>query len=131
MTDRPKPPVHRLRALRPPSDDRRLGQADVGFDIGHLVIALSNESCQQANVRLAADPRSANAVATRTPLYAPCVKRVRALIERLRGGRRPPTGPLTTAEKATADELGTQNSLKGSERSKHEHEHEHEHEERR
>jgi hypothetical protein len=56
------------------------------------------------------------------PLYAPCMKHVRALFERLRGGRRPPTGPLTTAEKATADELRTQTSLKDSERSKHEHE---------
>jgi hypothetical protein len=54
------------------------------------------------------------------------MKHVRALFERLRGGRRPPTGPLTTAEKATADELRTQTSLKDSERSKNEHEHEHE-----
>jgi hypothetical protein len=52
------------------------------------------------------------------------MKHVRALFERLRGGRRPPIGPLTTAEKATADELRTQTSLKDSERSKHEHEHE-------
>ena len=51
------------------------------------------------------------------PLYAPCMKHVRALFERLRGGRRPPTGPLTTAEKATADELRTQTSLKDSARS--------------
>jgi len=40
---------------------------------------------------------------------------LRALLERLRGGRRPPTGPLTTAEKATADELRTQTLLKDSE----------------
>jgi hypothetical protein len=60
------------------------------------------------------------------PLYALRMKRVRALFERLRGGRRPPTGPLTTSEKATADELRTQTSLKDSELSKHEHEHEHE-----
>jgi hypothetical protein len=52
------------------------------------------------------------------------MKRFRAFFERLRGGRRPPTGPLTTAEKATADELRTQTSRKDSERSKHEHEHE-------
>jgi hypothetical protein len=54
------------------------------------------------------------------------MKHVRALFERLRGRRRPPTGPLTTAEKATADELRTQTSL--SERSKQEQEREHEHE---
>jgi hypothetical protein len=49
------------------------------------------------------------------------MKHIRALFERLRGERRAPTGPLTTAEKATADELRTQTSLKDSERSKHEH----------
>ena len=49
------------------------------------------------------------------------MKNIRALFERLRGGRRPPTGPLTTTEKATADELRTQTQLKDSERSKHEH----------
>jgi hypothetical protein len=40
---------------------------------------------------------------------------LRALLERLRGGRRPPTGPLTTAEKATADELRAHTLLKDSE----------------
>jgi hypothetical protein len=50
------------------------------------------------------------------------MKYVRAAFERLRGGRRPPTGPLTTAEKETADELRTQTSLKDSERRKHDHE---------
>lgn len=33
------------------------------------------------------------------------MSRLRALLERLHGSRRPPTGPLTTAEKATADAL--------------------------
>jgi hypothetical protein len=47
---------------------------------------------------------------------------IRALFERLRGGRRPPTGPLTTAEKATADESRTQTSLKDGERSTRKHE---------
>ena len=55
------------------------------------------------------------------------MKLVRALFERLRGERRPPTGPLTTAEKATADELRKQTSLKDSERSEHEREHEERH----
>lgn len=54
-------------------------------------------------------------------LYAPRMNHLRALLERLRGGRRPPTGPLTTAETATADKLGTQTLLKDSEQ-KHEQE---------
>ena len=45
---------------------------------------------------------------------------LQALLARLRGGRRPPTGPLTTAEKATADELQTQTLLKDSDRIEHE-----------
>jgi hypothetical protein len=55
------------------------------------------------------------------PLYAPCMKHVRALFERLRGGRRPPTGPLTTAEQTTADELQTRTVFEESERTEHEH----------
>jgi len=31
--------------------------------------------------------------------------RLHSLLERLRSGRRPPTGPLTTAEQATANDL--------------------------
>jgi hypothetical protein len=33
------------------------------------------------------------------------MNRLRLILKRLRGVRRPPTGPLTTAEKAAADEL--------------------------
>jgi hypothetical protein len=33
------------------------------------------------------------------------MKRLRVLLKRLHGVRRPPTGPLTTAEKTAADEL--------------------------
>jgi hypothetical protein len=33
------------------------------------------------------------------------MRRVRAVLKRLQGGRRPPTGPLTTAEDAAATEL--------------------------
>jgi hypothetical protein len=33
------------------------------------------------------------------------VKRLRALLERLPGGHRPPTGPLTTAEATEAEDL--------------------------
>jgi hypothetical protein len=49
-------------------------------------------------------------------LYALRMSHLRAMLARLRGGRRPPSGPLTTAEKATADELRTQTLLKDSER---------------
>jgi hypothetical protein len=33
------------------------------------------------------------------------VKRLRAFLDRLPGGHRPPTGPMTTAEAADAEEL--------------------------
>jgi hypothetical protein len=33
------------------------------------------------------------------------MKRLRAFLDRLPGGHRPPTGPLTTAEQTDADEL--------------------------
>jgi len=46
---------------------------------------------------------------------------LRAILGRLGFGRRPPTGPLTTAEQETADELQTQTSLEESERTEHEH----------
>jgi hypothetical protein len=46
---------------------------------------------------------------------------LRAILDRLRLGRRPPTGPLTTAEKATADELQTRTE---SERAEREHDRE-------
>jgi hypothetical protein len=44
------------------------------------------------------------------------MKRVRVFLERLRGGRRPPTGPLTTAEKTTAEELRRETAVKENER---------------
>ena len=37
--------------------------------------------------------------------YALCMNRLRLLLERLRGVRRPPTGPLTTSEKTAAEQL--------------------------
>lgn len=43
------------------------------------------------------------------------------VLERLRFRRRPPTGPLTTAEKATADELRSRSSVEESEPTPHEH----------
>jgi hypothetical protein len=44
------------------------------------------------------------------------MKGVHAFLERLRRGRRPPTGPLTTAESATADELRKHTALEDSDR---------------
>ena len=48
--------------------------------------------------------------------YALCVNRLRLLLARLRGVRRPPTGPLTTAEKTAADELRKESPPKDNER---------------
>ncbi len=42
--------------------------------------------------------------------------RLRTLLEHVRAGRRPPTGPLTTAEQKTADDL----QRAESERAEHE-----------
>jgi hypothetical protein len=44
------------------------------------------------------------------------MNRLRLIIKRLRGVRRPPTGPLTTAEETAADELRQETALKDHER---------------
>jgi hypothetical protein len=44
------------------------------------------------------------------------MNRLRLLLERLRGVRRPPTGPLTTAEQTAADELRQETQSKDNER---------------
>jgi hypothetical protein len=44
------------------------------------------------------------------------MKRLRTFLERLPGGRRPPTGPLTTAETADAEELRQETLAKDTER---------------
>lgn len=49
-------------------------------------------------------------------LYALRMRRLRALLERLPGGHRPPTGPLTTAEQTDADELRQETLVKDNER---------------
>ena len=46
------------------------------------------------------------------------MKRLRVLLERLRT-RRPPTGPLTTAERTTADELRDKTAAAEAERTEH------------
>jgi hypothetical protein len=42
---------------------------------------------------------------------------LRNLLERLRAGRRPPTGPLTTTEQTAADHLREQTPVKDRQRS--------------
>jgi hypothetical protein len=44
------------------------------------------------------------------------MKRLRALLDRLPGGHRPPTGPLTTAEETDAEELRQERLLEDDER---------------
>src|ERR1044072_5889278 len=41
----------------------------------------------------------------RNRMYAPRVKRLRAVLERLTGGHRPPTGPMTTEEATDAEKI--------------------------
>jgi hypothetical protein len=48
------------------------------------------------------------------------MKRLRAFLERLPGGHRPPTGPLTTSEAAEAEELRRQTLAKNDERTERE-----------
>lgn len=50
------------------------------------------------------------------------MKRFRAFLERLPGGHRPPTGPLTTAETADAEELRQETLAKDNARPKREQE---------
>ncbi len=44
------------------------------------------------------------------------MKRLRAFLDRLPGGHRPPTGPLTTSETADAEELRQETVAKDDER---------------
>ena len=48
------------------------------------------------------------------------VKRLRAFLDRLPGGHRPPTGPLTTEEATGAEELRQETQAKEKERTEHE-----------
>jgi hypothetical protein len=50
------------------------------------------------------------------------VKRLRAFLDRLPGGHRPPTGPMTTDETAEADELRRETLAEDTERIKREQE---------
>lgn len=53
-------------------------------------------------------------------MYAFCVKRLRAFLESLPGGHRPPTGPLTTTEATDAEELRQETLAKDKQRIEHE-----------
>ncbi|MGD0713819.1 MAG: hypothetical protein ABSB24_06495 [Gaiellaceae bacterium] len=50
------------------------------------------------------------------------MKRLRTFLERMPGGHRPPTGPLTTAETADAEELRQETLAKDNARLKREQE---------
>ena len=50
------------------------------------------------------------------------MKRLRAFLDRLPGGHRPPTGPMTTSETADADELRRETLAKDTERTQPEQE---------
>jgi hypothetical protein len=56
------------------------------------------------------------------PRYPLLMKRLRTFLERLPGGHRPPTGPLTTSEAADAEELRQETLAKNDERIEHEQE---------
>jgi hypothetical protein len=47
------------------------------------------------------------------------MKRLSVLIERLRGGPRPPTGPLTTSEQTAADQTAAEESRRESQATGH------------
>jgi hypothetical protein len=63
---------------------------------------------------------SLKALAPLSGSYALFMKRFRALLEHLRGGDRPPTGPLTTSEAADAEKLRQETLAKDDERVDHE-----------
>lgn len=48
------------------------------------------------------------------------MKRLRAFLDRLPGGHRPPTGPLTTEEATGAEELRQETQAKEKARTEHE-----------
>ena len=48
------------------------------------------------------------------------MKRLSVLISRLRGGRRPPTGPLTAAEQTAAEQTAAEESRRESQATDHE-----------
>lgn len=56
----------------------------------------------------------------RASRYPSWVKRLRAFLERLPGGHRPPTGPMTTEEAADAEALRRETSVADKQRTEHE-----------
>ena len=62
------------------------------------------------------DARCSTNRAEGPPRYALRVKRFRAFLDRLPGGHRPPTGPLTTSEAKEAEELRQETQAKDAER---------------
>jgi hypothetical protein len=97
------------------TDDYHGGGDDDCDGIGN-----AGEAERPADARASLNPplrphrNTASAAGADRQRYAPRMKHLRALLERLHGKRRPPAGPLTTAEQATADEL--RGTAKDSER---------------
>jgi hypothetical protein len=56
----------------------------------------------------------------RASKYASCVKRLRGFLERLPGGHRPPTGPMTTEEATDAEALRRETSVVDEQRTERE-----------
>lgn len=69
---------------------------------------------------MAATTAAHAAARTHNHSYAPPVKRLRAFLDRLPGGHRPPTGPLTTKEAADAEELRQETLATDEQRIEHE-----------
>lgn len=76
------------------------------------------------NLTSLVDPKSRFRVATKSravaAVYSLRMKRWRTLLDRLLGGRRPPTGPLTTQEAADAEESRQKRLASDAEASRHE-----------
>jgi hypothetical protein len=73
------------------------------------------------------DARAGGMTSSGAPAHQPVadrvsMKRFRAFLQRLPGGHRPPTGPLTTSEAANAEELRQESRAKDDERIEHERE---------
>ncbi len=60
--------------------------------------------------------RTARPIRSRNRGYAFRMKRLRTFLDRLPGGHRPPTGPLTTAETTDTEELRQQTLARDNER---------------
>jgi hypothetical protein len=83
----------------------------------HTDVQVKLEGLEEALVAAPAFGRSRlQALVLEVGKYAFPIKLLHTFLERLSGGRRPPTGPLTTAETADAEELRQETLAKDAER---------------